>query len=199
MRLRVLICAVVAASAAAAATATDRLVGSSPPPRATPSLTRPVSATTAAGPLPAVTRQPAAGPCGKGSARQDPIATAERFLETVVSRADPGRGFGLAMRDLRGRTTCQDWVEGRAPVAAYPGIDWTRSNYRTVTVAEGQVVLRVVLFSKQAAPAAFLMELRRDGGETAWRVGTWMPVRFLEADRQVPKAAPAKSTATRGG
>src|SRR5262245_49409254 len=112
--------------------------------------------------------------CSTSLAPRDPIKTAERCLEPPVARANHGQAYALALgsRDLRARTTCRDWAEGRLPVIAYRGIDWTRSNYRVVGAGEGQVVLRVVLFGKKSLPKAFLMELRRDGGAEEWLVGT---------------------------
>lgn len=146
-----------------------------PPPRAVKSLT-------------VRTASSSPNACRSGAAPQDPIKTAERFLETAVARAIPGQGYALAARDLRGRTTCRDWVEGRLPVIAYRGIDWTRSNYRVVAAGEGQLVLRVVLFGKRSLPRAFLLELRRDGGAEEWLVGTWMSVPLQSLERFPPKA-----------
>jgi hypothetical protein len=190
MRVRYVLCAVAALGGAALAIA----VGSQATTARAP-IERTAAVTSPQRPPPRPANNLAVRPapsspndCRGGAAPQDPITTAERFLETAVARANPGQGYALATRDLRGRTTCRDWVEGRLPVIAYRGIDWTRSNYRVVAAGEGQLVLRVVLFGKRSLPRAFLLELRRDGGAEQWLVGTWLSVPLQSLERFRPKA-----------
>ena len=179
------------AAAAGGAASVVLLAGLPPGPAAPAPVAAPRVASEAAPapPLLPVAYRATPGACGPASVPDDPRATAERFLETVVSRTDPRGGFRLTTDDLRQGTTCLDWVRGRIPVVAYRGIDWTRSNYRVVVVGDGQVVLRVVLYGSNTAPAAFLLELRRARGATEWRVGTWMPVKLQSSDRRLPAEA----------
>jgi hypothetical protein len=125
--------------------------------------------------------------CSAAPPPTDPIVAALEFLTGAVERRDLPASFRLATPELRHGISCQAWIAGRVPVAAFRDIDWTRTSYRVVAGGDRQVVLRVVLFAihRPAREArAFLLDLREGEHERGrgWRVGMMFRVPLQRDD-----------------
>ncbi len=131
---------------------------------------------------------PASASCSAAPAPRDPIRTAIAFLDTAVAGTRTAQAYRLATPALRRGTTCADWAAGHPPIERFGRIDWTRSAYRLVAGASGEMVLKVFLWSatRKDDVRAYLMELRRREGSRRWQVGFWQRAPLKPGDLQAP-------------
>jgi hypothetical protein len=109
--------------------------------------------------------------------QQEIVAIAKRFVETAVTRDDPGSAFELAGPSLRNGTTRAGWETGEIPVVPFP-VDTAR--WRVDYSVEGEVGLEVYAWPKPnqgLRPTLFMMSMVAVGtGEGRhWLVDAWVP------------------------
>lgn len=105
------------------------------------------------------------------------VAVAKRFVQTAVTRDDPGEAFELAGPSLRNGTTRAGWETGEIPVVPFP-VDTAR--WRVDYSLANEVGLEVYAWPKPDSdlrPTLFLMSLVAvgSGPERHWLVESWVP------------------------